>query len=252
MVMKFFRKKKNVKIILWIVAILIIPGFLIWGVGLGGDSKKAYYAAVVNRQPITIREYYQSVSEVEKKYREIFGENASDLLKRMNIEQSVLESMIREKLLLQQARRRRIRVLNTEIVEVIKADPSFKDEKGRFDEKRFKEVISYYSAEELRKIEDDIRKNLMINKLKEQVVSQGNITVSDEEVAQYVKNNQIKDVDNEAIRRNLLWRKREEYFNSWYSDLRKKSKVVIYLSFEQQPATKTNVQDTTGNSNGGN
>ncbi len=253
MVMKFFTKKKNVKIILWAVAILIIPGFLIWGVGITGTSKKAYYAAIVNREAITLKEYYQNIAEVEKKYREVFGEKASDFLKSMNIEQGILEGMIRERILLQQARHRRIKVLNSEIVEVIKSEPSFKDEKGNFDEKKFKEIISYYPTEELRKIEDEIRKNIMINKLKELVISEGSVGVSDDDVAQYVKNNQIKNVDKEAIRRTLLWQKREQYFNKWYSDLRKKSKVTIYLSFEQQPASETNVKGPgTGNNNGGN
>lgn len=254
MIMKFFRKKKNMKIILWAVAILIIPGFLIWGVGVSDSGKKAYCAAVVNREAITIREYYQNVGAVEKKYREIFGDKASEFLKGMNIEQGVLENMIRERILLQHAKRRRIRVLNSEIVEVIKSDPSFRNEDGKFDERKFKEIISYYPTEELRKIEDDIKKNLIIEKLKELVISEGGVAVSDDEVAQYIKNNQIKNVESESIRRTLLWQKREQYFNNWYSDLRKKSKVKIYLSFEKQPEADGAVNKNAGteNDNGGN
>ncbi|MCM8829765.1 MAG: SurA N-terminal domain-containing protein [Candidatus Omnitrophica bacterium] len=97
------------KIILWIIAILIIPGFLIWGVGVGGGGKSQYYAATVNKEHITLREYYKELGEVEEQYRKIFGEKTSELLKGLNIEQGVLESMIREKILLQEARRRRIR-----------------------------------------------------------------------------------------------------------------------------------------------
>ncbi|MCM8820457.1 MAG: SurA N-terminal domain-containing protein [Candidatus Omnitrophica bacterium] len=233
MVMKFFRKKRNMKIILWIIAILIIPGFLIWGVGVGGGGKSQYYAATVNKEHITLREYYKELGEVEEQYRKIFGEKTSELLKGLNIEQGVLESMIREKILLQEARRRRIRVFNSEIVEVVKSDPAFLDEKGRFDENKYRTVISSYPPEELRKIEDELRKKIIIEKLKEMVVAEGNISISDEEVEKYIRENQIKDGDREAIKKRLLWRKREEYFNQWYVNKRKNSKVLVYLSFKQ-------------------
>ncbi len=234
MIMKFFRKKKNMKIILWIVAILIIPGFLIWGVGIGGNSKKLYYAAIVNRESITLREYYQNLSEVEERYRQIFGDKAEEFFKGMNIERGVLEDMIRERLLLQRARRRRIRVLNSEIVEVIRSEPIFKDEKGKFDEQKFKEIISNYPSEELRKIEDEIRAKIMVEKLKEIVITEGSVTVSDKEVTDYIKTHQVTDKDEESIRRTLLWQKKEEYFNNWYSDLKKDSRIEVYLSFEEQ------------------
>ena len=244
MIMKFFRKKKNMKIILWVIAILIIPGFLIWGVGIGGSGRSQYYAATVNKEPITLREYYKQLGEVEEQYRKIFGDKASELLKGLNIEQGVLEGMIRERILLQEARRRRIKVLNSEIVEVVKSDPSFLDEKGRFDERKFKEVISSYPPEELRKIEDELRKRITIDKLKELVIAEGNISVSDEEVDKYIKENQVKDTDRESLKRRLLWRKREEYFNQWYAEKRKKSNVVVYLSFEK-PAASPDVNKST-------
>ena len=244
MIMKFFRKKKNMKIILWVIAILIIPGFLIWGVGIGGSGRSQYYAATVNKEPITLREYYKQLGEVEEQYRKIFGDKASELLKGLNIEQGVLEGMIREKILLQEARRRRIKVLNSEIVEVVKSDPSFLDEKGRFDERKFKEVISSYPPEELRKIEDELRKRITIDKLKELVIAEGNISVSDEEVDKYIKENQVKDADRESLKRRLLWRKREEYFNQWYAEKRRKANVVVYLSFEK-PAASPDVNKST-------
>ncbi|MCM8829826.1 MAG: hypothetical protein NC824_02360, partial [Candidatus Omnitrophica bacterium] len=87
--------------------------------------------------------------------------------------------------------------------------------------------------EELRKIEDELRKKIIIEKLKEMVVAEGNISISDEEVEKYIRENQIKDGDREAIKKRLLWRKREEYFNQWYVNKRKNSKVLVYLSFKQ-------------------
>lgn len=237
MIMKFLRKKKRIKIILWIVAIFIIPGFLIWGVGLGSGNKKAYYAAIVNKEPITLREYYKSLSDMEQRYREIFGDASAEFIKNINLEKIVLDNLIREKLLLQQARKKRVRVLNNEIIEVIKSDPAFKNEKGVFDQKKYKEIIASYPTEELKKIEDDIRKRITIDKLRELVISEVNINITDADVDEYIKKNQMSDADRESLRRNLLWQKKEEVFNKWYEAVKNKSKIEIYLSFNK-PAEK--------------
>ncbi|HNS33555.1 MAG TPA: SurA N-terminal domain-containing protein, partial [bacterium] len=235
------------KIILWAVAILIIPGFLIWGVGLGGGNKGANYAATVNREPIILRDYYKSLGDMEQRYREMFGEGAEGFLKNINMEKIVLDNMIRERLLLQQARKKRIKVPNNEVIEAIKSDPVFKDEKGAFDQKKYKEIITAYPTEELRKIEDDIRKRIMLDKLKELVVSEANIIVADADVDEYIKKHQITSTDRELIRKNLMRQKREESFNSWYEGLMKKSKINIYLSLEKpsEAAPKPSTGDKT-------
>ncbi|MCM8785733.1 MAG: SurA N-terminal domain-containing protein [Candidatus Omnitrophica bacterium] len=233
MALKFFRKRKNVRIILWIVTILIIPGFFLWGVGIGGD-KKSQYAAIINREPISLREFYDQLFKVEERYKEIFGENYNQIKNRLNIEKSVLENMIREKLLLQQARKRRIRVYKNEIVSVIKQDPVFKNEKGAFDEEKFKQIISNYPDEELAKIEEQIKKEILLQKLKEQVVSETNIDVSEKEIEDYLKFTGNEKIDKENIRKMLLWQKKERYFEDWYKKLREKSKVIIYLNLEKK------------------
>ncbi|MCM8767015.1 MAG: SurA N-terminal domain-containing protein [Candidatus Omnitrophica bacterium] len=233
MAIKFFKKRKNVRIILWIITILIIPGFFFWGVGIGSD-KKSQYAAIVNREPISLREFYDQLWKVEQKYREIFGENYSQIKDKLNIEKNVLENLIREKLLLQQARKKRIRVYKNEIVSVIKQDPIFKNEKGEFDEEKFKQIISNYPEEELAKIEQEIKKEILLQKLKEQVVSETTIDVSDKEVEDYLKFTGNEKIDRENIRKMILWQKKENYFEDWYKKLREKSKIIIYLPLEKK------------------
>lgn len=233
MALKFFRKKKNIRIILWIVTILIIPGFFFWGVGIGGKSS-SHYVAIVNREPITIREFYDNLWEVEEKYREIFGDKYREVMEAFNIEKNVLENMIREKLLLQEAKKRRIKVFKNEIIEVVKSDPLFKNEKGEFDEKKYREIIANYPDEELKKIEDRIRKQILFQKLKEQILSETNIDVSNTEIEEYLKHTGNKDIDKENIRKWLLWQKREKYFEDWYKNLKNKAKIVILIPLEKK------------------
>ena len=149
----------------------------------------------------------------------------------------VLENMIRDRILVHEAKQR-IRVLNNEIVEIVKTDPVFLDENGRFDERRYREIISSIPAEELRKTEDAIRHQIMLEKLKETVLAEVNTSISNEELDTYIKDNQIQDTDREALETRLLWRKREEHFEQWYADKRKDAKVEIYLLF-QAPAVPT-------------
>jgi len=234
MLTKFFRRKRNMKIVLWIVALMIIPGFLIWGVNISGAQRRSSCAAIVNKDEITLREFYTRLSDIEESYRQIFGDKYDEIKNNLNIEEGVLEDMIREKLLLQQARKKRIRVFNNEIIEAVKSDPAFKDDAGKFDEKKYREIISNIPDEELKKIEDDVRKKITFEKLKNLVVSEGNIKVSDEEVADYIKRNNLKDVDKEQLRKVLLWQKMEKYFNDWYSQIRKTAKVEIYLPLNKQ------------------
>jgi hypothetical protein len=233
MAFKFLRKRKNVKIILWIITILIIPGFFFWGVQIGG-ARTSQYAAVINREPITLREFYDRIWKIEEKYKEIFGENYAQIKDKLNVEENVLDSLIKEKLLLQEARRRRIRVFKNEIVEVFKSDPSFKNEKGQFDEEKYKKIIASYPDEELKKIEDEIKKEILIQKLKDQLLSETNIEVKDQEIEEYSKNLGDKNVDKENVRRLLLWQKREKYFEDWYKNLKKKSKIIVYVKLEKK------------------
>jgi len=233
MAFKFLRKRKNVRIILWIITVLIIPGFFLWGVGIEG-SRKTQYAAIVNREPITLREFYDQLWKIEEKYREIFGESYNQIRNKLNLEKNVLESMIREKILLQEARKRRIRVYKNEIINVMKSDPVFKNEKGEFDEEKYKQIISNYPDEELAKIEDQIKKEILIQKLKDQVVSETNINVDEKEIDDYLKNAGTEKIDRENIRKMILWQKREKYFEDWYKKTREKSKVMIYLTLENK------------------
>jgi len=238
MITRFFRKKRNMRIILWLVALMIIPGFLIWGINISGTQRRQSYAAIVNGKPITYREFYARLSDVEDRYRQIFGDKYSEIRDKLNIENGLLEEMIREEILLQQARKRRIRVFDNEIVEAVKSDPVFKDKDGKFDEKKYEAIISRMPDEELRKIEDDIRKKIMLEKLKNLIISQGNVEISDKDVDEYIQKNKLKKVDKESIRKILQWQKREKYFNDWYAKLREKEKVEIFLPFKKEEPVK--------------
>jgi hypothetical protein len=123
-----------------------------------------------------------------------------------------------------------VKVFNSEIIEVIKADRAFLNEKGVFDQNRYKEIIASMPNEELRKIEDEIRKNLMLNKLREEIILEASSNISEAEVDEYMKNNQITDVDKASIRESLIRQKGDEAYGQWYESVKNRSKINIYLA----------------------
>ncbi len=236
MAMKFMRKKKNMRIILWITAAMVIPGFILWGVGMPGRQAPSQYAARVNRQHITLQDYYQRLSGIESRYREVFGEQAAEMMQSFDIERMVLNQMIEETLLLQEARRRRIRVSDEEVIEAFKRDPAFRDEAGEFDENLFRQIVEWLPPQELRKHEDAIREMLMIEKLKNNLFEQAGVEVSDEHVDLYKQEHDLANVDRESIKSMLLWQERDEYFNQWYSRLQESADIIVYLDLEKYEA----------------
>ncbi len=232
MLMKWFRKKRNFKIVMIITALLVIPGFIIWGVSISGEDKR-YLAAKVNKQPIYLNEFYRVLDETKQQYRDILKENYSKLINEADLEKMILSRMIQEKLLEQLYRKHRIRVAASEIMEVIKSEPSFKNEKGQFDEARFKTYFSRISPEKIKEIEDQIRSGIKYQKLKQEVLTETTITVADAEV-RATMGKDIKEDQFQNIKRYLQSQKEEQYFQNWLDKQRSKAKIEIYLNLDQK------------------
>ena len=56
MLLKFLRKRKNMKRIIWVLAILIIPAFVIWGAGTSDKKKRKGpdYAGKIFDRKVTV------------------------------------------------------------------------------------------------------------------------------------------------------------------------------------------------------
>jgi len=225
-------KKKVAKRIFWGLAIVIIPSFVIWGVGAEMQSARATLAAKVNRKAISQDDFHNRLYDVLSQYRQFANsepiENSAEMEK---IKKSVLEDMIRQAVISQEIKRRRIKVTDKELLDVVRADPSFRDEKGIFDERRFQEIVAGMPDEEWIKIEDNLRKNLSLRKLQNLVGSEAQVKVTDQEMLDYRKKYSLAPdaVKDEDLRKVILNQKTNESFENWYQGLRKKAKIKIYI-----------------------
>ena len=225
-------KKKVAKRIFWGLAIVIIPSFVIWGVGTQMQSSRTTFAAKVNRQTISRDDYYNHLQEILSQYRQFSkqepAENSTEMEK---IKKSVLEDLIRQTVISQEIKRRHIKVTDKELLDVVRADPSFRDEKGNFDERRFQQTVAGMPDEEWIKVEDNLRKNLSFRKLQNLVGSEAQIKVTDQDMVDYRKKYSLAPdvVKDEDLRKAIFSQKANEAFENWYQQLRKKARVEIYI-----------------------
>src|SRR5258706_14650078 len=97
-------------ILLAIVAAFII-GFVYVDMGLGGATRNPQqdvraYAARVNGETISFREYERALYYTEKNYEQMYGRALSpDMLAQMGLPKQVLDSLVDQHLLLQQPAR---------------------------------------------------------------------------------------------------------------------------------------------------
>ena len=126
--LKFLRKRKIVKKIMWLVALFVIPAFVWWGAGSASKEKRGpTYAGLLFGKKVSFEEYYASFQACRIQARMVYGENFHRLEKILNLNQQAWNRLI----LLKEAKRRRITAGNKEIINEIGQYPFFQI-KGRF------------------------------------------------------------------------------------------------------------------------
>ncbi len=168
MILKFLRKKKNMKRIIWGLAILIIPAFVIWGAGANkGDKKGPSYAGKVFSRKVSLDEYF-NMWQVTRDYAiKTFGNNVPPEF----IDQMAWSRI----LLLEKTKKERIVVNDREVVEVIASYPAFQ-RNSSFDKKLYKSMV----GDNARGFEERIRDDILISKLREKITK--DISASDDEI----------------------------------------------------------------------
>ena len=164
--LKTLRKKGVMKKLLWVVAIVIIISFGFFGT--------AYLLTDSNQRPAgEIFGKKVSLTEFDESYRRTrilailrFGDSFSKLLPFIDLEAETWSRMI----LLREAKNRRIKVSNTEVVEYIGSHPFFQRD-GHFDNFLYKQILHAYFRCEPREFEESVRSFLMTSKLFEQVTA---------------------------------------------------------------------------------
>ncbi|MFH0795661.1 MAG: SurA N-terminal domain-containing protein [Candidatus Omnitrophota bacterium] len=224
-------KKKVAKRIFFGLAVVIVPSFLVWGVGTEIRGMNENLAVKVNRQGIPKDVYYKQLDNVLSQYRKILGQEPADNSPEMeSIKKEVLDGLVRQTILFQESRRRHIRVTDKDILEAIKNDPNFRDEKGVFDENRFQQIVARIPENEWLEIEGNLRKSLTLQKLRNLVVSEARINVTEQDLTDFRKTQKDSEkATDDALRQMMFSQKASGVLEAWYQKTRAKAKVKFYI-----------------------
>ncbi len=177
----------------WFIKIIlgaIVIVFVLWGVGNYGDQRQNQIA-LVNGEPITVEEYRTAYNNLLERYRQMYGENFNDdILKMLDLENQAINSLIEQRLLLQEAKRLEFRVTDEELAEAIRTMPVFQQD-GRFSNRIYQAVLSQnrLTPETFEVLQ---RQSMLTEKIRSFIT--GNVKVSELETREWFhwNNSQVK------------------------------------------------------------
>lgn len=170
--LKTFRKEGVQKKILWVLAAVIIISFVFFGTmstQLNRDPSSV--AGRVFGKKVSITDFQKHYNNTRDQAIMIHGENFFKMSSFLNLEAETWDRIV----LLEEARRRRITVKDTEIIDLIGTLKMFQ-RNGEFDDLLYKDLLRFIFKRAPRDFEEGMREQLKIMKLFEQVTSSMSIT----------------------------------------------------------------------------
>jgi peptidyl-prolyl cis-trans isomerase D len=127
-----------IKIILGFIALT----FVWWGVGTYSEQDRNV-AASVGDEIITMGELAETVSALEKTYRDVYGAAFTPELERsLDLKKQAMDTLIQRRILLAEAHKIGLSATDGEVQREIAASPAFQVN-GQFREDRYRSVLSY-------------------------------------------------------------------------------------------------------------
>lgn len=180
--------RKYAKRLLIIVAIFIIPAFILWGAGSALRGRRSsQYAGKIFGKRISLEEYSKSWQAVRNQALMLYGQNLDKVARFLDLEQQAWERLM----LLKEARRRDITVSDKEIIQTIKKLPFFQKE-GKFNKDTYKTILRYVFRITPQEFEKQIKNSLIIQQLIEEVLEEVKVTEKELKKAYRKENEEVK------------------------------------------------------------
>lgn len=240
--LKILRKKENAKKVLWLLAIIIVPAFVLWGSSsLISNRGKENFAGKIFGKKVSFEQFNDAFQAVKTQAMLQFGDNFYKVQKFLNLESETWDRLI----LLHEVHKHKIKVPNKEVIEAIKKY-SFFQRNGQFDPVIYQDILTYSLRLTARDFEEQIRLSLSFVKLFDRITK--NITVNSKELLEEYKkaNEKVKvsyllfspvmfekniSVDSAAIK---------DYYEKHKSDFKQPPSINIQyvgLDFSGQPTS---------------
>ncbi len=189
--------RDNLKYLSWVLWI-IIAAFVaaiffdfgrVTGVGAPKDA-----AATVGGETITFAEYEQQYRSLERRYRDMFGDQfSSQLAQQLNLNRQAIEALINRKVLALEAHRLGLSVSDAEVRQAILDIPSFQQDGKFIGQARYAQLLQSngYTTD---RFEQELRDDLLLQKM-QQIMAQ-NVYLSPSDVEEAYRH----EVERAAIR----------------------------------------------------
>lgn len=163
--LKLLRRKDVSKKLLWVVAIVIILSFGLFGTAtLLIDINRDDYAGRIFGKKIAFTDFEKAYQHQVVQSMIRYGQDYRKIRQYLNIEGETWNRLI----LLHEANRRNIKIPDAEVVRAIQSFPFFQRD-GRFEPLIYEDVLQAIFRIKPRSFEEGVRENLKIEKLFEQV-----------------------------------------------------------------------------------
>lgn len=163
--LKKLRKKKTAKRIWIVLTILILPAFVFWGFGSFMRNKQdAAYVGKIFGRNVSFLEYTDALNAARNQALIQFGDNISDIEKKMNLELLAWDRL----LLLEQAKKLKIYAPDKEVIALIESYPFFQ-KKGKFDNQIYSQMLQYVFHTQPRIFEEQTRQSIILSKLYKEI-----------------------------------------------------------------------------------
>ncbi|RKY40829.1 MAG: hypothetical protein DRP85_07805 [Candidatus Makaraimicrobium thalassicum] len=182
MVLKILRSRKFAKRVLTALLILIIPAFVLWGVG--SMTRRPEIVGLIGNQKIRADDFAKSRQGIKIQILFAYYTN-SDTLRQLLRARSLLNSMAWERLiLLNAAHKEKVNVTNDDVLSFISRHPMFQ-RNGVFDKQVYAYILKNTLAMRPRQFEELVRQNLQVKSFRLGLLK--DISVSEKEILEDYK-----------------------------------------------------------------
>ncbi|MFH1877319.1 MAG: SurA N-terminal domain-containing protein [Candidatus Omnitrophota bacterium] len=182
MVMHILRSKKVARRVLIGILILILPAFVLWGIG--SFSQKPPLIGTIENQKVFPEDFARSLQGIKIQALLSYSGDYNSLTKLLD-NRTLLNFMAWERLiLLNEAVKRGIKVPNKELLAFISGQPAFQ-RNGVFDKKIYEYILTHSLSLDPRLFEELVRENLKVKTLRGDIMKTS--PVSDEDVTDFFK-----------------------------------------------------------------
>src|SRR3989338_8035981 len=174
LMLKALRNKSTQKKIYIGLAVMIIPGFLIWGVTFSmkeGESPSSALGRIENRS-FSLQDYLKSYKATQHQLELFYGDKAREVSRQINLKGQAWDRL----LLLHYAKKEKLKTSDSEVVDWISKQFSLK---GRFDEALYKRYVDVALRSNPREFEEEVRESLTISKISEKLKNRITLTEDD-------------------------------------------------------------------------